>query len=122
MLGMCVTDLGIISNDSLTVGSQAPPTGHHACSLSGCVQRALPRKEYPEGKQLRGPLQKQLGVACGLTPPFSRLWGCLHPLALKIGLLTLESTCDEYELANKNTAWCQGEHSAECLEVLLPSL
>lgn len=89
---MHVADSGIISNDSFTVESRAPPTGHRACYLSGCVQQALPRKEYPVGKQLRGPLQKQLGVVYGLTPPFSQLWGCLHPLAQKTGLLTLKNT------------------------------
>lgn len=92
ILEMHVADSGIISNDSFTVESRAPPTGHRACYLSGCVQQALPRKEYPVGKQLRGPLQKQLGVVYGLTPPFSQLWGCLHPLAQKTGLLTLKNT------------------------------
>lgn len=95
------------------MGSRGPPTGHHACSLSGCVQQALPRKEYPVGKQLKGPLQKQLGVVCGLTPPFSLLWGSLHPLALKIGLLTLKNTHMMKKSASKhtNTAWCLIEPS-----------
>lgn len=70
---------------------RAPPTGHHVYSLSGYVQQALPRKEYRVGKQLIGPLQKQLGAVCDLTPPSSRLWGCLHRLELKIGLLTLKN-------------------------------
>lgn len=78
-----------------TVGSRAPPSGHRAYSLSDCVQQALPRKEYPIRMLLRGPLQKQPGVVCGLIPLFSRFLGCLHPLALKKGLLTL----------NKHTQW-----------------
>lgn len=103
MLLMCVVDSGIILNQSFTVESRAPPTGHHACSPSGYVQQALPRKECPVGKQRRGPLQKQQGVVCGLTPTFSQLWGCLHLLALKIGLLTLKNTHRMNKSARKHT-------------------
>lgn len=72
--------------------SPAPPTGLRAHFLSVSDQQVLSRKEYPIGRQRRGPLQKQQVVVSGLTPPFSQPSGCLHPRALKTGPLTLNYT------------------------------
>lgn len=78
--------------NEFTEVSPAPPTGLRAHFLSGSDQQVLPRKEYPIGRQRRGPLQKQQVVVSGLTPPFSQPLGCLHPLALETGPLTLKYT------------------------------
>lgn len=80
--------------NEFTEVSPAPPKGLRAHFLSGSDQQVLPRKEYLIGRQRRGPLQKQQVVVSGLTPPFSQPSGCLHPLALETGPLTLKYTRD----------------------------